>query len=64
MAKCERLGFIASAGAIVDRDLDANDSEPERILRRYLLDRATDAELTDPTTPTDKALTRSARKAT
>lgn len=63
LAKTERLGFIASAGAIVAGNLDANDREPERVLRRYLLERAQNAEAADPTSPEERQLVASARQA-
>jgi hypothetical protein len=62
MAKCERVAFMDSAGAIVAGDLDAEDREPERILRRYLLERAQTSEAADPTSAEDRRLTREARQ--
>lgn len=62
MARCERVGFMGSAGAIVAGNLDAGDREPERILRRYLLERAETAEAADPTSAEDRRLVRESRQ--
>ena len=52
-AQARRLGltFIADTRPIVDGNLDAGDREPERVLRRYLLELAEASEAAETTPP-------------